>query len=160
MPTRSSVHGASSKTVSTPRPRAPTPWSIRRGAVMAERLPATLRAYRRLAAAAMPFTPLVLHQRMRRGKEDPERIGERRGEARIPRPQGPLVWVHGASVGELVAVLPLVERIRGRGFNVLVTSGTTTSAELADRRLPSGVIQIGRASCRERVAAWGVRGAV
>jgi 3-deoxy-D-manno-octulosonic-acid transferase len=107
---------------------------------MAERLPATLRAYRRLAAAAMPFTPLVLHQRMRRGKENPERIGERRGEARIPRPQGPLVWVHGASVGELVAVLPLVERIRGRGFNVLVTSGTTTSAELADRRLPSGVI--------------------
>src|SRR5215468_8486413 len=86
----------------------------------------------------MPLTPLVPHQRMCRGKENPERIGERRGEARIPRPHGPLVWVHGASVGELVAVLPLVERIRGRDFAVLMTTGTVTSAALAEKRLPSG----------------------
>ena len=95
---------------------------------MAERLPATLRAYRRLAAAAMPFAPLVLRERMRRGKESPERLGERRGESRVRRPHGPLVWAHGASVGELMAMIPLVARIRSRGFNVLVTSGTTTSA--------------------------------
>ncbi len=107
---------------------------------MAERLPATLRAYRRLAAAAMPFAPLVLRARTRRGKEHPERLCERRGESRLDRPHGPLVWVHGASVGEIMAVIPLVERIRARGFNVLVTSGTTTSAELAARRLPAGVI--------------------
>jgi 3-deoxy-D-manno-octulosonic-acid transferase len=107
---------------------------------MAERLPATLRAYRRLAAAAMPFAPLVLRQRMRRGKENPERICERRGESRLHRPHGPLVWVHGASVGEILAVIPLVDRIRARGFNVLVTSGTITSAELAAKRLPHGVI--------------------
>ena len=116
------------------------PWSIVGAAIVAERLPATLRAYRRLATVAMPFAPLVLRQRMRRGKENPERVGERRGETRMPRPTGPLVWVHGASVGEIMAVIPLVERIRGRGFNVLVTSGTTTSAELASRRLPGGVI--------------------
>jgi 3-deoxy-D-manno-octulosonic-acid transferase len=109
-------------------------------ATMAERLPATLRAYRRLAAAAMPLTPLLLGERMRRGKENPERVGERRGESRVPRPHGPLVWAHGASVGEIMAIIPLVERIRARGFNVLVTSGTTTSAELAGSRLPPGVI--------------------
>lgn len=107
---------------------------------MAERLPATLRAYRRLAAAAMPFAPLVLRERMRRGKECPERVSERRGESRIRRPHGPLVWAHGASVGEIMAMIPLVSRMRARGFNVLVTSGTTTSAELAERRLPAGVI--------------------
>ena len=107
---------------------------------MAERWPATLLAYRRLAAVAMPFAPLLLGQRLRRGKENPDRIGERRGESRVPRPHGPLVWTHGASVGEMMATVPLVERIRARGFNVLVTSGTTTSAELAARRLPNGVI--------------------
>jgi len=105
-----------------------------------ERLPGTLRAYRRLAAVAMPFAPLLLGRRMRRGKENPDRIGERRGESRLPRPHGPLVWAHGASVGEMMAIIPLVDRIRARGFNVLVTSGTMTSAELAGRRLPAGVI--------------------
>ena len=107
---------------------------------MAERVPATLRAYRRLAAVAMPLTPLLLRERVRRGKESSERVGERRGDSPLSRPPGPLVWVHGASVGEILAIVPLVERIRARGFNVLVTSGTTTSAELAARRLPAGVI--------------------
>jgi len=107
---------------------------------MAERLPATLRAYRRLAAVAMPLAPLLLRERLRRGKENPERMEERRGQSRVHRPHGPLVWVHGASVGEITAIVPLVERLCARGFNVLVTSGTTTSAELALKRLPPGVI--------------------
>lgn len=107
---------------------------------MADRLPATLRAYRRLAAAAAPLSPLVLNHRLRRGKEDADRMAERRGESELPRPQGPLVWMHGASVGEMLAIIPLVDRIRARGFNVLVTSGTVTSAELAGRWLPAGAI--------------------
>jgi 3-deoxy-D-manno-octulosonic-acid transferase len=108
--------------------------------IVAERLPATLRAYRRLAAAAAPLSPLVLNHRLRRGKEDADRMAERRGESELPRPQGPLVWMHGASVGEMLAIIPLVDRIRARGFNVLVTSGTVTSAELAGRWLPPGAI--------------------
>jgi 3-deoxy-D-manno-octulosonic-acid transferase len=107
---------------------------------VAERLPLTLRAYRRLSSAATPLAPLVLARRLRRGKEDPRRIGERRGEAAIGRPAGPLIWAHGASVGEILAVMPLVESLRGRGFNVLVTSGTVTSARLAEARLPAGAI--------------------
>jgi len=105
-----------------------------------ERLPLTLRAYRRLAAAATPFAPIVLARRLKRGKEHPERLPERRGESAVARPQGPLIWAHGASVGEMVAVIPLVERLRARGFNVLVTSGTVTSARLAEQRLAPGAI--------------------
>jgi 3-deoxy-D-manno-octulosonic-acid transferase len=56
-----------------------------------ERLPLALRAYRRLAAAAMPFAPLLASNRLRRGKELPARVRERRGQADIPRPDGPLV---------------------------------------------------------------------
>ncbi|MEA2906471.1 MAG: 3-deoxy-D-manno-octulosonic-acid transferase [Alphaproteobacteria bacterium] len=106
----------------------------------AERLPLTLHAYRVLATAATPLAGLLLSHRLKRGKEHPERIPERRGESTVPRPQGALIWVHGASVGEIAAVIPLVERIAAKDFRVLVTSGTVTSAKLAEQRLPPGVI--------------------
>jgi 3-deoxy-D-manno-octulosonic-acid transferase len=105
-----------------------------------DRLPAALRAYRLFSAAATPFTPLLLAQRLRRGKEHRQRFGERRGEARIERPPGPLVWLHGASVGEIMSVLPLIECIRARDINMLVTSGTVSSGGLAEQRLPREVI--------------------
>jgi 3-deoxy-D-manno-octulosonic-acid transferase len=107
---------------------------------MAERLPAILRAYQRFAAAVTPLTPLLLRHRARRGREHWDRVAERRGQSLLARPKGPLVWAHAASVGEMMAIIPLIDRIRARGLNVLVTSGTVTSAELAGRRLPDGAI--------------------
>ena len=107
---------------------------------MREDRPATLLLYRFLMTAAAPLAPLLLSYRLNRGKEDPARQGERRGETGVPRPAGPLVWVHGASVGEIIAVLPLINHFCAEGFVVLVTSGTTTSAELAQQRLPAGAI--------------------
>jgi len=77
---------------------------------------------------------------LKRGKEDPARLDERYGASRIARPRGPLVWVHGASVGELLAVGPLVERIRSKDFAVLCTSGTVSSAQVAVQRFPKTVI--------------------
>jgi 3-deoxy-D-manno-octulosonic-acid transferase len=108
--------------------------------LVASRLPLTLKAYRLLTAVAVPVVDLALHYRRRHGKEHTERMGERRGESSVARPDGPLVWLHGASVGEMISILPLIERIRARGIPVLVTSGTLTSAEVAGRRLPPGVI--------------------
>jgi 3-deoxy-D-manno-octulosonic-acid transferase len=105
-----------------------------------QRMPWTLRAYRGFASLATPVARIVLARRLSRGKEHPQRLAERRGETRLQRPPGPLVWAHGASVGEMLAILPLVEGIRARNFNVLVTSGTVTSARLAEERLPHNVI--------------------
>jgi 3-deoxy-D-manno-octulosonic-acid transferase len=107
---------------------------------VAEPLPLTLRAYRLLTAMAAPLTNLMLVRRLKRGKELAERLPERRGISVIARPAGPLVWLHVASVGEMLSVLPLIERILGRGITVLLTGWTVTAAELAARRLPAGVI--------------------
>ena len=88
---------------------------------MAERLPLTLKAYRLLTRAGAPLASLLLSARLKRGKEHAVRLPERRGESTLTRPPGPLVWLHGASVGELNAIMPLIERIRSREFKVLVT---------------------------------------
>jgi 3-deoxy-D-manno-octulosonic-acid transferase len=107
---------------------------------MAKRLPATLRIYRLLWALVLPLTPLLFWRRLRRGKELRERLPERRGHAGFERPVGPLVWVHAASVGELTSVFAMIERVRAQQIEVLVTTGTVTSAALAAQRLPRGVI--------------------
>jgi len=105
-----------------------------------DRLPLTLRAYALLTAAATPLAPHVLNRRLRHGKEHPQRLAERRGEATVRRPAGTLVWVHGASVGELAAAIPLIERLCAGDRNVLVTTGTVTSAAFAAQRLPPGAV--------------------
>jgi 3-deoxy-D-manno-octulosonic-acid transferase len=107
---------------------------------VSDRLPAPLRAYRMFSVAMTPLTPLLLARRMRRGKEHRLRLPERRGIGVMARPPGQLIWLHGASIGELISVLPLIERIREREINVLVTSGTVTSGGLAEQRLPRDVI--------------------
>jgi 3-deoxy-D-manno-octulosonic-acid transferase len=107
---------------------------------VSEGLPLTLHAYRLLTALAAPFAPLLISHRLKHGKEYPARLDERYGQSKLARPDGPLVWVHGASVGELLAVIPLIERIREKSFAVLCTSGTVTSANVAEQRLPPGAI--------------------
>lgn len=94
--------------------------------------------YRWLTDAAGPFVPLLLARRTAAGREDPARRGERLGHASIPRPAGPLIWVHAASVGEVLSVQVLVRRLLERDprLSVLVTTGTVTSARLIAERLP------------------------
>src|SRR5215470_8196244 len=136
------IAGSHSNTASIARPRAPTslPTGGPERRPLAERLPLTLRAYELLTAAATPFAHPLLSRRVRRGKEDPQRMAERRGETTLRRPAGTLVWVHGASVGELAAAIPLIGRLRAGPHNILVTTGTVTSATFAAQRLPAGAI--------------------
>ena len=101
-----------------------------------------LAAYRAATWAARPAAGLILRMRERRGKEDPDRKDERLGLPSMARPDGDVVWVHAASVGEANSVLPLVEALGARrpGLTVLLTTGTVTSAQFLAPRLPAHAI--------------------
>lgn len=101
--------------------------------------PFGLQAYRLAAAALQPLAPAILAWRAAHGKEDRPRLAERWGKASLPRPAGPLIWLHGASMGEIALaweawrrLSPLLPEARA-----LFTSGTTSSAAwLAARTEP------------------------
>lgn len=99
-----------------------------------------LHLYRAGLRIGEPAVAGVLAWRARRGKEDPRRLGERRGLPGRARPMGPLVWMHGASVGEVLSLVALVEGMIARRYSVLVTTGTRTAADLIGARLPPGAV--------------------
>jgi 3-deoxy-D-manno-octulosonic-acid transferase len=101
---------------------------------------AVLSTYRLAGAAAYPLIGGYVTWRTSQGKEDRGRRRERYGIASHPRPVGPVVWVHAASVGETGAIVPLIERIMGFGINVVLTTGTVTSARVVAERLGDHVI--------------------
>ncbi|HEX3860083.1 MAG TPA: 3-deoxy-D-manno-octulosonic acid transferase [Stellaceae bacterium] len=96
--------------------------------------------YRIATAALAPLVAQYLNARCRRGKEDRERLGERFGITDTRRPDGPLLWIHAASVGEANSVLALLDRVLAERprIAVLMTTGTVAAARLLQSRLPAG----------------------
>ncbi len=95
-------------------------------------------AYQALTASIRPLLPFYLGRRLAHGKEEATRLGERYGQAGRARPNGPLIWIHGASVGETLSALPLIRTLAtlNPAAHILVTSGTVTSARLLEKQLP------------------------
>ncbi len=88
---------------------------------------------------ASPALRLLLRYRASRGKEIAARLAERRGIDPTIRPNGKLIWLHAASVGETVSVLPVLGALAemAEDATMLVTTGTVTSAGLLEQRLAS-----------------------
>jgi 3-deoxy-D-manno-octulosonic-acid transferase len=104
---------------------------------MTDRLPLALKAYQVMTGLLSGLLPGVLARRGAKGKEDPARINERLATAPIERPEGPLVWLHGASVGETMVAVSVANRLRDvrPDLRFLFTSGTKTSADMIASRL-------------------------
>jgi 3-deoxy-D-manno-octulosonic-acid transferase len=110
--------------------------------VGAARHPLPLRLYAGLLEVGGPLLDRYLARRMRAGREDTQRFGERQGIPSVPRPAGFLIWFHAASVGESMSMLRLLDRLQAErpGISILVTTGTVTSARMVAERLGNRVI--------------------
>ena len=99
-------------------------------------------SYRQIIRLMTPLLNVTLARRRRKGKENPQRIGERRGISSLPRPEGSLVWIHAASIGEAVSSLSLIKQLKRErpDLTILQTTGTVTSAEMMANRLPPNVL--------------------
>ncbi|WP_218048905.1 3-deoxy-D-manno-octulosonic acid transferase [Curvivirga aplysinae] len=102
----------------------------------------TFPSYKLASYLLTPLIPFYLKKRIKKDKEDKTRLSERYGHASQERPTGKLIWLHAASVGELISTLSLLDKINTENpdITLLVTSGTVTSAEIAKNKLPKNVI--------------------
>lgn len=100
--------------------------------------------YRIFVVLATPFILGWLFIRKQKGKEDSIRFPERLGYRLPQRPEGRLLWLHGASVGECLSMMPLINRLlaEDKDINIMVTSGTVTSASLMAKRLPQRAFHV------------------
>lgn len=73
---------------------------------------------------------------------DPARFDERLGRPGLPRPEGPVLWFHAASLGEVAQIRDLALGLAaGRGARLLVTTTTQAGADWVARSLPEAIHQ-------------------
>ena len=96
-----------------------------------------LRIYQIISTLLLPFIGIYIKNRIRLNKEDPNRYKERYGKPSVKRKEGNVIWIHAASVGETLSVLKVISEIEKIESvdQVLLTTGTTSSAEIVVNRL-------------------------
>ena len=101
-----------------------------------------LKIYVAASALTDPIYDLVHRYRLLKGKEDRNAKTNRFGTSKVERPKGQLTWFHAASLGESLAVLPLIDKLLydDKDLHVLLTTQTLTSARILQQRLPPRAI--------------------
>jgi len=91
--------------------------------------------YRLLMNLAVIFSPLIILIRLIKKKEDPIRYKEKFTFFSKKRKKGNLVWFHGASVGELISIIPLIEKLeKNKNIKqILVTTSTLSSSKIFNK---------------------------
>jgi len=102
----------------------------------------SLALYRLGTRLLEPLAPWLVSQRLKKGKENPDRIGERFGVTKAARPDGAVIWMHAASVGESRLLVDIFAALRKRRTDVhaVITTQTMTSAEMIAAWKPQNVI--------------------
>ena len=91
--------------------------------------------YRILINIIFFFSPFIIFYRIIKGKENPKRFLEKLGFFTKKRNKGKLIWFHGASVGEIQSVIPLIEKFEKNKKikQILVTSNTVSSSKIIQK---------------------------
>ena len=105
------------------------------GPNLVKKIPYGLKLYLFLSFLLDPIYFIYQLISVLRGKENPKRLWERWVTKQIKRPSGKLIWLHAASVGESLSLLPLIKKIIAYDpkINILITSTTKTSAEILEK---------------------------
>ena len=80
-------------------------------------------------------SPIIIIIRILKKKEDKKRFIEKFCIISEKREKGKLIWFHGSSVGEILSIIPLIEKLEKNKLvkKILVTSSTLSSSQILNK---------------------------
>ena len=81
------------------------------------------------------LSPIIVFVRLFYGKEDLKRFKEKLGFFSGRKKNAKLIWFHGASVGEIQSIIPILEKLNKKKdiHQILLTSNTLSSSKVIER---------------------------
>ena len=88
--------------------------------------------YQTFVTFLLLFAPIVIIFRIFKNKEDKTRFKEKFSFPTKKRKNGKLIWFHGASVGEIMSIIPLIKNYENDQSisQILITSSTLSSSKI------------------------------